>query len=363
MLATLGDEAISLGVGEPDFRTPAHIVAAGIRALQNGRTCYTANAGTLELRKAVAAHLGRIYGVSYEPESEIIITAGVSEAMMIAMLAIVDPGDEVVVAEPCFPFYVPDVIFAGGKPVLVATREEDGFVVSPERIEAAITSRTKAILLGYPNNPTGAVLPREVMAAIAEIAQRHGVAIISDEIYDRLVYGVEHVCFAALAPEQVILLGGFSKDYAMTGWRVGYACAREPLAEAMLRIHECLLMCVAQAAQDAAVEALLHGEPEVQRMVQAYDRRRKVISQGLNEIGLPTVEPRGAFYTFSRVSHLGLNDVGFAERLLREEKVAVIPGSAFGPSGVGYVRAAYVQELDVLETALDRIERMVRRLR
>jgi len=357
----MGDKVISLGVGEPDFTTPSHIVAAGVRALESGRTSYTSNYGTLELRQTLSEHLARLYDVTYDPRDQIIITAGVSEAMVVAMLAIVDPGDEVIVVEPCFPSYMPDVIFAGGTPVMVSAPLEAGFVPSPDDIEAAITPRTKAILVGYPNNPTGAVLPRETALAIADIARRHGIAIISDEIYDRLVYGVEHICIASLAPENVILLGGFSKDYAMTGWRIGYACAPRELTEAMVQIHTSLLMCVSMAVQDAAVEALRNGEEAVQRMVRAYDRRRRMFVQGLNEIGLPTVEPHGAFYTFSQVSHLSLSDVKFAERLLKEEKVAVIPGSAFGPSGVGYVRSAYVQEMDTLEGALDRIERMVRR--
>lgn len=362
IIATMRDEIISLGLGEPDFDTPQHIVAAGVRALQSGRTCYTSNYGTLELRQALAEHLARLYGVAYDPAREMIITVGVSEALAIALIASLDPGDEIIVAQPCFTSYIPDVILAGGTPVIVAARPEADFEVSPADVEAAITPRTKAILLGYPNNPTGAVMPREKLAAIAELAQRHDLLILSDEIYDRLVYGIAHTCVASLDQERTILLGGFSKDYAMTGWRIGYVCARPELIEAMLRVHECFLMCASTPAQYAAVEALRNGEAAVQEMVRTYDQRRKVLVQGLNEIGLPTFEPKGAFYAFPQVSHLGLSDYEFAEKLLKEEKVAVVPGSAFGGSGTGYVRCCYAQKMDLIGEALDRMERLVRRV-
>jgi aminotransferase len=362
ILATMGDTVISLGVGEPDFPTPGHIVASGIRALQQGRVSYTSTAGTREVRQAVSAHLEARYGVAYDPMTQIVVTTGVSEALAVAMLALVDPGDEVIVVEPCFTSYAPVVAFASGEPVLVGARPEEGFEVAPADVEAAVTPRTKAILLGYPNNPTGATLSRDKAEALVEIARRHGVVIISDEIYDRLTYDRPHVCFGALAPELVVLLGGFSKDYAMTGWRIGYLCAPPLVAEAMLSVHENLTMCVSMMAQDAAVEALSHGEPEVLRMVGEYDRRRRAFVEGLNAAGLPTHMPGGAFYAFSQVSHLRLTDVEFCERFLMEERVALIPGSAFGPSGTGYVRSAYVKELDVLEEVLRRLRRFLTRL-
>jgi aminotransferase len=287
------------------------------------------------------------------------MTTGVSEALAITMQALVDPGDQVVVVEPCFTSYAPVVLFAGGEPVMVSARPESGFQVDPTDIAAAITPRTKAILVGYPNNPTGAVLTRETALEIVELAKRHGLALISDEIYDRLVYDGEHVCFGALDPENVILLGGFSKDYAMTGWRIGYACAPTPLAEAIRAIHENVIMCVPAMAQDAAVEALLHGEESVQEMVSEYDQRRRAFVAGLNESGLPTRMPGGAFYTFSQISHLGMDDIDFCRQLLQDQGVAMIPGSAFGPSGVGYARSAYVQPLETLIEATERVRRFV----
>jgi aminotransferase len=360
IIATMADQVISLGIGEPDFDTPPNIIAAGVRALETGRTCYTSNYGTLELRQALVEHLNRLYNVIYDPARECIITVGVSEALVIALQAIVDPGDEIIVAEPCFTSYMPDVILCGATPIPVAARPEIDFQVSPADIEAVITPRTKAVLLNYPNNPTGAVMSCDKLTGIVELARRHDLLLISDEIYDRLVYGTAHVCLASLDREHTILLGGFSKDYAMTGWRVGYVCAPAALIEAMLRVHECFLMCASMPAQDAALEALRHGEEAVQEMVATYDQRRRVLVRGLNEIGLPTFEARGAFYAFPCVSHLGLGDTQFAQGLLQEEKVAVVPGSAFGVSGRGFIRACYAQKMDLIEEALERIEHFVR---
>ncbi len=362
IIATMAGEVISLGIGEPDFATPTVIQAAAIQALQAGRTSYTSNYGMIELRQALSEHLARLYGVRYAPQDEIIITVGVSEALVIALMGVLDPGDEIIVVEPCFTSYVPDVVLAGATPVMVAARPEDDFAVRPADVAAAVTPRTRAILLGYPNNPTGAVMPRDRLEGIVALAQRHDLILISDEIYDRLVYGVTHTCLGALARERTIVLGGFSKDYAMTGWRIGYACAPAVLTEAMLRVHECFLMCASMPAQDAALAALREGEEAVQQMVRTYDQRRQVLACGLNEIGLPTAEPKGAFYTFSRVSHLGLTDIEFADKLLREEKVAVVPGSAFGQSGSGYIRCCYAQKMDQIEAALDRMASLVRRL-
>ncbi len=353
---------ISLGIGEPDFVTPESIRAAGITALHEGRTAYTSNSGLLELRVAVAEHLQQLYGVSYDAESELLITVGVSEALQNAMLATINPGDEVIIPEPCFVAYPACVVFAGGIPVYVATSVEHDFQVTAAAIEAAITPRTRAILIGYPNNPTGAVMSREGLLEIAALAERHDLLVFSDEIYDRLVYGVEHTCFAALPGmrERTVLLGGFSKAYAMTGWRLGWLAAPGDVTGATRKIHQYGIMSAPTIAQYAGLEALRHGEQAVQEMVAEYDRRRRVIVSGLNAIGLPTFEPRGAFYVFPQVGHLGLSSEEFAERLLREQEVALIPGDVFGPGGAGFVRACYAASMDKIEAALDRIERFVR---
>ena len=358
--ATMKD-VISLGVGEPDFVTPDAIRAAGIRSIEQGYTAYTSNSGLIELREALAAHLNQLYGVSYDAEHELLVTVGVSEAMQNAMLALIDPGDEVIIPEPCFVAYGPSVVFAGGVPVYVPTRVEDEFQVSGATIEAAITPRTKGILIGYPNNPTGAVMSRERLLEVAAIAGRHDLVVFSDEIYDRLVYGVEHTCFAALPGmrERTVLLGGFSKAYAMTGWRLGYLAAPEAITAAVRKIHQYAIMSAPTMSQHAALAALREAEADVQRMVTEYDRRRRVIVDGFNQIGLPTFVPQGAFYAFPRVDHLGLSSNEFAERLLTEQQVALIPGDAFGPSGAGFVRACYATSLDQIEDALERIERFV----
>ncbi|HEX5688538.1 MAG TPA: aminotransferase class I/II-fold pyridoxal phosphate-dependent enzyme [Roseiflexaceae bacterium] len=362
--ATMPD-VISLGIGEPDFVTPDSIRSAGIRSLEDGHTAYTSNSGLLELRVALSEHIEKLYGVSYDPETELLITVGVSEALQNAMLATINPGDEVIVPEPCFVAYPASVLFADGRPVQVPTSVEHSFQVTGEAIESAITPRTRAILIGYPNNPTGAVLPRERMAEIAALAERHDLLVFSDEIYDRLVYGVEHTCFAALPGmrERTVLLGGFSKAYAMTGWRLGWLAAPADITAATRKIHQYAIMSAPTMAQYAGLEALKHGEMAVQAMVAEYDRRRKVIVSGLNEIGLPTFEPQGAFYVFPQVSHLGLTSEEFAERLLHEQHVAMIPGDAFGPSGAGFIRACYATSMDKIESALDRTEQFVRTLR
>jgi aminotransferase len=359
--ATMPD-VISLGVGEPDFITPADIRAAGKRSIDQ-TTAYTSNSGLLELRVALAAHLNRLYGVDYDPETELLMAVGVSEAMLAAALATLDPGDEVLVPEPCFVAYAACVQFADANPVPIATRVEDGFQVSGAALEAAITPRTKAILIGYPNNPTGAVLTPERMREVAAVAERHDLLVISDEIYDRLVYGVEHTCFAALPgmKERTILLGGFSKAYAMTGWRLGWLAAPAEITGAVRKVHQYAIMSAPTMSQYAGLEALRFGEDSVQAMVAEYDRRRQVIVSGLNSIGLPTFEPQGAFYAFPYVGHLGLSSEQFCERLLLEEQVAVVPGDAFGPSGAGHVRACYAASMDKIEEALERIDRFVRR--
>ena len=361
--ATMKD-VISLGIGEPDFTTPKPILDAGIRSLQNGETHYTSNAGKLELRQAIAANLEARYGVKYDPVTEIIATVGVSEALYLAFTAILDPGDEVIIPTPCFVSYQAEVILAGGVPVEVPARLENNFMVDPADVRRAITPQTKCIFIGYPSNPTGAVASREVLLEIAEIAEQHDLLVVSDEIYDRLVYGVEHVCFPALSESlkrRTVLLGGFSKDYAMTGWRIGYAAAPPDLIKGLVRIHQYTIMSAPTTAQDAALEALRSGNSYVEEMVAEYDRRRKLLVAGLNRLGLSTFEPRGAFYAFPNITASGMDDEAFAEKLLREEGVAVVPGNAFGPGGDGFVRACYATAYEKIEEALQRMERFMNR--
>lgn len=362
IVATMQD-VISLGIGEPDFVTPAPIIQAGIRSLQEGETHYTSNAGLLELRQAIANHIQRKYGVVYDPKDEVIVTVGVSEALYLTMTALLNHGEEVIIPTPCFVSYQAEVILAGGVAVEVPTYVEDGFQVRPEKLRAAITPRTKAILLGYPNNPTGAVYTREVLLEIARIAEEHDLIVISDELYDQLVYGVEHVCFPSLPGmrERTVLLGGFSKNYAMTGWRAGYALAPAGILKGLVRIHQYTIMSAPTMAQKAALEALCCGDEYVIQMRDEYDRRRKLIVGGLNKLGLPTFEPRGAFYAFPKIAVTGMDDETFAQKLLEEERVAVVPGSSFGAGGEGYVRCSYATAYEKIEEALQRIERFMRR--
>ena len=363
VMATMPD-VISLGVGEPDFGTPERVVQAGIRSLQAGRTHYTSNFGTIELRRAIAEHLERRYGASYDPGTEILVTVGASEAVAATMTAIVDPGDEILLHEPSYVSYLPAIVFAGGTAVHVPTRAADGFALDPTEVERRITPRTKALFLGYPCNPTGAVLPPDVLRALADIARRHDLLVVSDEIYDRLVYGGHrHESVASLPGmhERTVLIGGFSKAYAMTGWRIGYVCAPRDLMEGIVKVHQYDIMCASTTAQDAALVALREAEPDVERMLAEYDRRRRMFVAGLNRIGLPTVEPRGAFYAFPYIGGTGLTSEEFGERLLFEEHVAVVPGDSFGPSGAGHVRACYATSYEQLEEALVRIERFVSR--
>jgi aminotransferase len=362
-IAATMENVISLGIGEPDFVSPDPILQEGIASLQRGETQYTSNSGTIELRVALNRHLNKLYALQYDPESEIIITVGVSEALYLAMTAVLDPGDEVIIPEPCFVSYAPEVTLASGVPVMVPTRVEDDFQVTAETIESAVTRKTKAILLGYPNNPTGAVMTRTVMQEIATLAIQRDLLVISDEIYDRLVYGVKHTCVPSLPGmrERTILLGGFSKDYAMTGWRIGYACAEPELLAAMRKIHQYTIMSAPTTAQAAAVAALEHGEDHVERMRQEYDRRRRLIVDGFNTLGLDCFEPRGAFYAFPSIVASGMSSDDFAMRLLEEEEVAMVPGEAFGASGSGFVRASYATAFEQIEEALNRIESFMRR--
>ena len=362
-IAATMEGVISLGIGEPDFDTPEPILQAGIEALKRGETHYSSNSGLMELRRAIAEHLDRMYGQTYNPASEILVTVGVSEALYLAFAATLDPGDEVIVPHPCFVSYAPEVIFAGGKPVIIPTTVENDFQVTAEAIAAAITPRTKALLIGYPNNPTGAVMSRENLNEIAAIAKQNDLLVISDEIYDRLVYGVEHVCFPSLPGmySRTVLLQGFSKSYAMTGWRIGYIAAPAEILGMMRKVHQYTIMSAPTVSQYAALAALREGEPYVQEMVAEYDRRRRLIVDGLNEIGLKCFEPQGAFYAFPSIEVTGMDGNEFAETLLHEEKVALIPGSAFGEAGKGYVRCSYATAYEKIEEALERLHRFVRR--
>jgi len=356
--------AISLGVGEPDFVTPWSIREACIFSLEKGYTSYTSNWGLLELREALSDAIYKESGVYYEPEGEILITTGVSEAFDLAIRAIVNPGDEVVLHEPSYVSYTSCTIFAGGTPVCVDTRVEDEFRLRADRLEEKITDRTKAIILSYPNNPTGATLSRKDLEEIADVANEHDLLVISDEIYGRLTYEGTHTYFTSLngMQERTILLNGFSKAYAMTGWRLGYAAGNKELIEAMMKIHQYVMLCAPITAQKAALEALRCDE-EVEKMVSEYNRRRKLIVKGLRDIGLSCFEPKGAFYTFPSIQITGLTSDEFARRLLKEEKVVVIPGSVFGPCGEGFVRCAYAVSHHKIKEALERIGRFVERNR
>jgi len=356
-------DVISLGIGEPDFITPWHIREAATYSLEKGYTMYTSNSGMLELRQELASYLELHYGVSYHPEYEILITVGSSEGLDLAMRAIINPGDEVIMPDPCYVAYPANTTLAGGVPILTPTSEENNFVIKAADIEARITDRTKAILIGYPANPTGAVMSKSESSAIAELAQKYNVLVISDEIYARLVYGVEHVCFPSLRgmKERTILIGGFSKSHAMTGWRIGYVAANQKLIEALTKIHQYTMLCAPTMAQMAAIEALRNGEDEVEKMVQEYNRRRRLMVKRLNEIGLPCFDPKGAFYAFPSIKATGMSSEEFAEKLLIEEKVAVVPGPAFGSCGEGFVRCCYATSLSDIEEALNRMGSFVQR--
>jgi len=354
---------ISLGVGEPDFVTPWHICEAAIYSLEKGYTMYTSNKGTPELRAELARHLDSRFGLTYDPDDEILITVGVSEGLDLAMRAILNPGDEVIMPDPCYVAYPASVSLAGGIPVRVPTTEENNFEITASAIEPRITQKTKAILLGYPSNPTGAVLSKEGLTQIAELAKRYNLLVISDEVYDRLVYGVEHTCLATLPGmrERTIMLNGFSKAYAMTGWRIGYAASNKEIIGAMTKIHQYTMLCAPIMGQMAALEALKADDDEVEAMVRDYDRRRRIIVKGFRDIGLSCFEPRGAFYAFPSIKVTGMTSEEFAEKLLWEEKVAVVPGTAFGQCGEGYLRCCYATALTDIEETLKRMGRFVKK--
>ena len=368
-IAATMDDVISLGIGEPDFVSPDPVLDAGIEALENGRTNYTSNAGMAELRELIADDYEERFGLSYDPEREIIATVGCSEAMQLAMQALLDPGDEVLIPEPCFVSYGPSARFAGGEVVHVPTHVENDFQVTAADIEPYITGRSKVLFLGYPNNPTGAVLRRNTLQEIARLVVDHDLMVVSDEIYDQLIYGTAHerghVCVPTVEGlrRRTVLIGGFSKNYAMTGWRIGFACAPEPLLQAMHKVHQYMIMSAPTMAQEGAIAALRESRENVEDMRQSYDERRRTIVEGLNDAGLPTFEPEGAFYCFPDITSTGMSSEDFAQTLLKEEQVACVPGTAFGPSGEGYVRCSYATGLADIDEAISRIDRFATRHR
>lgn len=360
-IAATMEDVVTLGIGEPDFVTPAHIVDAGVESLHRGQTGYTSNAGIYELRAAIAAQVEKRYGLRYSPANEVLVTVGVSEALFLALKILLDPGDEVLVVEPCFVANPALVETAGGLPVMVPSSVDADFQVTGAELEARITARTKAILLSYPSNPTGAVLTYEHMMQVAAVAEKHDLVVISDEIYERLVYDTQHINFATLPNmrERTIVLSGMSKSYAMTGWRIGYVTAPAAFTEAMYKIHQYLIMSAPTTGQAASLQAIRSGEDDVETMRRQYDRRRKLIVDGFNRLGLACFEPRGAFYAFPSIAATGLDDETFCDALLQEERLALIPGSAFGESGRGFVRASYATSEANIHEALDRLERFL----
>lgn len=362
-LAAGMEGVISLGVGEPDFITPWSVREAAILSLEQGYTSYTANAGLMELREEIAGYMQKSFGVCYFPRSEIIVTVGASQALDIALRAILDPGDEVIVVEPSFVSYVPLVSLAGGVPVQVQTLKENGFKILPEQLEKVITDRTKAIILCSPNNPTGTMLSGSELEAIPQIAEKYDLLVLSDEIYAELAYDGEYTSFAAISgmKKRTILISGFSKGFAMTGWRLGFVCAPEAISQAMLKIHQYAMMCAPTMAQFAALEALKTGRSDVEDMKKSYKRRRNYFVQSLNELELTCHVPGGAFYAFPSIESTGLSSEEFAEKLLLEEKVAVVPGNIFGESGEGHVRCSYATSMELLQVAIKRIGHFLKR--
>ncbi len=358
-------DAISLGVGEPDFDTPWHVRDEGIYALEKGRTFYTANAGLKELRVEIAAYLKRRFDLEYDPLKQILVTVGGSEAIDIGLRAMLDPGDEVLIPEPSYVSYSPCTILAGGTPVPISLSAEDQFRLTPEKLESAITEKTKVLVLPFPNNPTGAIMERKDLESIAPIIEKHDLYVLSDEIYGELTYvDGRHVSIAELPgmKERTILIGGFSKAYAMTGWRLGYACGPEEILSQMTKIHQFAIMCAPTTSQYAAVEAMRNGDKDVKEMRDSYNRRRRFLLHALRELGMEVFEPLGAFYVFPGIQQYGMGSEEFCERLLKEEKVAVVPGTAFGASGEGFVRISYAYSLEALKKALERLGNFVGRV-
>ena len=359
------EDVISLGVGEPDFDTPWHIRDEGIYTLEKGRTFYTSNSGLKELRVAIAEYLRRRFEVSYDPLHEILVTVGGSEGIDVALRAMLDPGDEVLIPEPCYVSYVPCVVLADGVPVTIELKEENQYRLTKEELLSAITDKTKILVMPFPNNPTGGVMRREDLEEIAQVCIEKDIYVLSDEIYSELTYGADHVSIASLPgmKERTLLINGFSKSYAMTGWRLGYICGPQVIVEQMTKIHQFAIMCAPTNSQYAAVEALRHGDADVAQMRTAYDQRRRYLMHAFKEMGLSCFEPFGAFYVFPCIKEFGMSSDEFATRLLEEEHVAVVPGSAFGACGEGFVRISYAYSLENLKLAMERLSRFVGHLR
>lgn len=362
----LGDrkDVISLTVGEPDFMTPYHIREAGIESLEKGRTFYTSNNGILELRREICNYLNRRFGLAYEPKSEVIVTVGGSEAIDLTVRALIEPGDEAIIPVPSFVCYGPIVELAHGKPVFIETKEEDNFKLRPEALRAAITPKTKLLILPYPNNPTGAVMTKDELKEIAQILEGTNIMVLSDEIYGELTYGRRHTAFATVGNmwERTITVSGFSKAYAMTGWRLGYLCAPKELVTQMHKIHQYAIMCAPTTSQLAAIEALKHGDPDIEMMANEYNRRRKYILDGLRKMGIDTFEAEGAFYVFPRIGKFGLSSDDFCQKLLDEKGVAIVPGNAFGDCGEGYARISYAYSVEHITEALKRMRDFIETL-
>jgi aminotransferase len=357
-LAEKDPEVISLGVGEPDFATPGPILRAAERNMAAGNTHYTSNDGSLALRRKLSEYLKSRFGLEYDFDGEIIITVGASEAIDISLATIISPGDEVLIPEPCFVSYAPCTVLCGGVPKMVPTLAQQGFKLTADELEKYVTPRTVALLLSYPNNPTGAAMTYGDLEPIADFVKKYDLAVVSDEVYAELTYGIRHASIASLPgmKERTFLIGGFSKAFAMTGWRVGYLCGPLDGVQQARKVHQYRVMCPPTISQDAALEALCSGELELRRMADEYDKRRKVICRGLRDLGFDVPEPHGAFYVFPSISHTGLTDEEFAERLIENAKVAVVPGSAFGSSGRGHVRCSYATSMENINEALNRIE-------
>jgi len=358
-------DVISLGVGEPDFDTPWHIREEGIYSLHKGRTFYTSNSGLIELRAEIAAFMRRKYGLTYDPEKEIVVTVGGSEAIDIALRATLDPGDEVAYPEPCFVSYEPCILLSDGVSVPIALSSETEFRLTPELLEAAVTPKTKALLISYPNNPTGAIMEREDLEKLAPVILKHDLLVISDEIYSELSYKERHVSIASLPGmrERTVVINGFSKSYAMTGWRLGFACAPAEIIKYMLKVHQFGIMSAPTMSQYAAVSALRNGDKDIAVMAESYNQRRRFLMERFREMKLPCFEPYGAFYAFPDISEFGMSSEEFCEALLKAENVAVVPGSAFGACGDGHVRISYAYSIEVLKEAMSRLARFVEKMR
>ncbi len=358
-------DCIALTVGQPDFVTPWHIRDAAMESLKEGKTYYTSNAGTFALREEISKYLVRRFDMPhYDPEHEIIVTVGGSEGIDNTFRALINPGDEVIIPEPCFVCYAPLVLMAGGVPVVIETKVEDEFKLTPEQLKGAITKKTKLLLLAYPNNPTGAILTKSELTALAEIILDADICVVSDEIYAEMTYGGKHFSVASLPGmrERTVVISGFSKCYAMTGWRLGYVCAPEPIARQILKLHQFAIMCAPTTSQFAAIEAMREGDSDIEMMTEEYNRRRRYIYKGLRSIGIDAFEPKGAFYIFPDIRRFGLSSDEFCERLLYEYDCAIVPGNAFGASGEGFARISYAYSLKHIEAALERIETFVRKL-